>query len=90
MTTLKSDLLEGATLEVVAENDDFYASMATDVSPFLALDDIPNYFIFNRQTAKIEGMSHSLAAAKAFLDFLADGGGIEGSDIIKPNTTVSH
>lgn len=70
MTTLKSDLFKGVELEVLHETDGYYISMALGVSPFLALDDIPNYFVFNRQTAKIEGMAHSLSAAKSFVDYI--------------------
>ena len=68
--TLKSDLLKGAEIEVIYENDTHYVAIVLGVSPFLAVDDVPNYFIFNRQTAKIEGMSHSLHAAKAFLEYI--------------------
>lgn len=74
MTILKSKFFESAELEVVHETDGYYISMAPDVSPFLALDEIPNYFVFNRQTAKIEGMAHSLSAAKSFIEY------VEGMD----------
>jgi hypothetical protein len=63
-------MLEGAALEVVYETDNFYVAMSSDVSAFLILDEIPNYFIYNRQTGKIEGMSNSLKAARSFLDYL--------------------
>ena len=64
MTTLKSKMLEGAALEVVYETDNFYVAMSSDVSAFLILDEIPNYFIYNRQTGKIEGMSGVQLQAK--------------------------
>ena len=67
---MKSNLFKDAPLEVVYESDNFYVAICTEVSAFLILDEIPNYFIFNRQTAKIEGMSNSLKAARQFIDYL--------------------
>ncbi len=87
MQNFKSKMLDGKTIEVVYEVDEFYVGMVPDVSPFLIIDEIPNYFVFNRQTAKVEGMSNSLKAAKAFVEFLStmEEGDIEGvSDTIAP------
>jgi len=83
---LKSKLLEGKDITVVYENDGFYVGMVADVSPFLIVDEVPNYFIFNRQTAKIEGMSNSLKAAKAFVEFLGE---MVEDDIVGVSDTVT-
>lgn len=70
MTILKSKLFDDAELEVIQDNDTHYIAIAVGVSPFVVVDDVPNYFIFNKETGKIEGMSQSLHAAKAFLDYI--------------------
>jgi len=91
MQTLKSNLLKDKDITIVHENDGFYVGMVADVSPFLIIDEVPNYFIFNRQTAKIEGMSNSLKAAKAFIEFLStmSEDDIEGvSDTVAPPTPM--
>ena len=74
---LKSNLFKEKEFEVVHQTDNFYVGVIKDVSPLLVLDEIPNYFIFNTQTAKIEAMSNSLAAAKAFTAFAENDDEIE-------------
>lgn len=71
---LKSNALKDKDLEILYNTDNFYVAVVRDVSPFLVLDEIPNYFIFNAQTAKIEAMSNSLVAAKTFIKFAEEAG----------------
>lgn len=70
--TLKSDLLAGKEVTVLYSSENYYIGMVEDASPFLIMDDVANYFIFNAETGKIEGLSNNLDAATKYVTFLED------------------